>query len=87
MRADTIRLLLKAPEPLPAPVMAWRHLGKLTTVGPMGLLPAAGPVEAQGWREQASGLVQGARLGPAHSWATGAGRSPRDCPPGWHKGH
>lgn len=60
---------------------------ELTAAGPMGLLPAAGPVPARGWREEASRLFQDAGLGPASSRAGGEGGGPRSSPPGWRKGY
>lgn len=70
----------------PRPSTERGRLRKLTAAGPGGLLPAAGPVQARGWRQQASGLFQDARLGPAAGRAMGRRRGPRDSPSGWHEG-
>lgn len=73
--------------PCRAPAMGRHRRPKLTAAGPVGLLPAAGPVEARGRRGQASGLFRDARLCPAAGRAAGERTRPGDCPPGWHKRH
>lgn len=71
----------------PPPSTGWRRRPELTAAGPVGLLPAAAPVQGWGRRKQADGLFQDARRGPAAGRAVGGGRSPRDLPPSWHKGY
>lgn len=76
---------LTAPPPTPLDGMV--PSSELTAAGPVGLLPAAGPVPARGWREEASRLFQDAGPGPAPGRAGGERGGPRGSPPGWRKGY